>query len=91
MQKKNTLHGSDSKTLSGNINEELNDQLISEDNHDLKDHDKNTRILKERMQQLAKPRDVKVEEEEITIIEFSMAFETYGIEYSFIREIFPLK
>ncbi len=86
MQKKNTIQNSDS-IINADMNvEELKNSVLSDDNHD-----KNTRILKERMQHLAKPRDVKVEEEEITIIEFSMAFETYGIEYSAIREIFPLK
>jgi purine-binding chemotaxis protein CheW len=91
MQKKDTPQNSDPKTFLDNNKEVLNNLILSEDNHDLIDHEKNIRILKNRMQHLAKPRNVKVEEEEITIIEFSMSFETYGIEYSAIREIFPLK
>jgi purine-binding chemotaxis protein CheW len=51
----------------------------------------NLQILKKRAKQLAKPLKAVSNEEMIEIIEFTMAFEKYALESSYIREIVPLR
>ena len=52
--------------------------------------DKN-RILKKRAEILACERERKTTEETIEIVEFLLAKEHYGLESSYIREVYPLK
>jgi purine-binding chemotaxis protein CheW len=50
------------------------------------------RILKARAQELAREGEkAKTNEESIEIVEFLLAYEKYGIESSYVREIHPLK
>ncbi len=55
------------------------------------DDENNLRILKKRAEQLAKPPKSESDVELIEIIEFTMAYENYGIESEWIREIYTLK
>jgi purine-binding chemotaxis protein CheW len=49
------------------------------------------RILKARAAALAQPPDGEATSgEHIELIEFALAYETYGIESSFVREVYPL-
>lgn len=49
-------------------------------------------ILRDRAKSLAKEPEVKNEEENfVEVVEFILAYETYGIESSYVRELFPLK
>jgi purine-binding chemotaxis protein CheW len=51
---------------------------------------KNT--LRARAQALARePQDAAGAREEIDIVEFLLAYETYGVESSYVREVYPLK
>ena len=50
------------------------------------------KILKARAQALAQePERDDVNGESVEILEFSLAYESYGIETSFVREVYPLK
>ena len=50
------------------------------------------RILKARAVALAKqPEDNKVNDEYIEVVEFKLSHENYGIESSYVREVYPLK
>ena len=49
------------------------------------------RILKARAQALAREPVATVTEAVIEVVEFSLAAERYGIETSFVREVFPFK
>jgi len=49
------------------------------------------RILKERASALAVEPEVPVQDEKIEVIEFFLAHERYGIESSYVREVYPLK
>ncbi len=49
------------------------------------------RILKARAQALAREPVAKVTEAAVEVVEFSLATERYGIETSFVREVFPFK
>lgn len=53
--------------------------------------DDKKRILKERARLLAQEPEKKEAGDTIEILEFSLAHERYGIETSFIREVYPLK
>lgn len=49
-------------------------------------------LLKKRAQALAlRENDETVQQERIEIIVFRLAYETYGIETAFVREVYPLK
>jgi purine-binding chemotaxis protein CheW len=49
-------------------------------------------ILKSRAKTLAQePRDTGEAEQHLEVVEFLLAYEKYGIESSFVREIYPLK
>ena len=82
---------SNSKINWEKIRNKIEESNLSSDNINEKTDENNIITLKKRAKKLAKPLVIKTEEEEITVIEFSMAFENYGIEYNYIREIFPLK
>jgi len=60
-------------------------------NHINNDDENNLRILKQRAEQLAKPPRSESDVELIEIIVFTMAYENYGIESEWIREIYTLK
>lgn len=49
------------------------------------------KILKARARALAKKQEVKETDEYMEVVEFQLATEKYGIESSFIREVYPLK
>lgn len=50
------------------------------------------RILKERARALARePEKKEVADERIEIMEFQLAYEKYGVETSYVREVYPLK
>ena len=50
------------------------------------------RILKARAVALAKqPEDNKMNDESIEVVEFKLSHENYGIESSYVREVYPLK
>ncbi|MDO8727330.1 MAG: chemotaxis protein CheW [Candidatus Methanoperedens sp.] len=50
------------------------------------------RILKARAVALAKqPEEKKVKDESIEVVEFKLSHENYGIESSYVREVYPLK
>lgn len=50
------------------------------------------KILKARAKELARDdRKEKTIEESVEVVEFLLAYETYGIESSYVREIYPLK
>lgn len=50
------------------------------------------KILKDRAKKFAKESSSKVNEaEDIEIIQFTLAYEMYGIETLYVREVFPLK
>ncbi len=50
------------------------------------------KILRERAQALAQePERDDINGESVEILEFSLAYENYGIETSFVREVYPLK
>lgn len=50
------------------------------------------KILKARAQALARePERDDVNGESVEILEFSLAYESYGVESSFVREVYPLK
>lgn len=58
----------------------------------MKDKKEISRILKERAKLLARePKKEEVNAEAIEILEFLLAYERYGIETSFVREVYPLK
>jgi purine-binding chemotaxis protein CheW len=49
------------------------------------------RILKERAKTLARETEAEeVTHEYLEVVEFSLAYETYGIESSYVREVYPL-
>ncbi len=48
------------------------------------------KILRERARTLAKEPGKKTAGEEIEIVEFLLAYESYGIDMSFVREVYPL-
>ncbi len=50
------------------------------------------KILKARAKTLARePKEEKVAEQYLEVLEFLLAYEKYGIESSYVREIYPLK
>ncbi len=50
------------------------------------------RILKARAVALAKqPEDNKVNDEYIEVLEFKLSYENYGLESSYVHEVYPLK
>lgn len=50
------------------------------------------KILKTRAVALAKlPEDNKVNDESIEVVEFKLSHENYGIQSSYVREVYPLK
>ncbi|MEK6691435.1 MAG: chemotaxis protein CheW [Nitrospirota bacterium] len=49
------------------------------------------RILRDRAKSLAKEPEKVIAEEYLEIIEFALAYERYGIESSYIHEVYPLK
>jgi len=49
------------------------------------------KILTRRAKLFAQEIKDETDKKYIEIVEFSLAYETYGIESSFIREVFPLK
>jgi purine-binding chemotaxis protein CheW len=54
--------------------------------------EKKRSILKQRAQALAlREKDETAQRESIEIIVFRLAYETYGIETAFVREVYPLK
>jgi purine-binding chemotaxis protein CheW len=48
------------------------------------------RVLRERAVALARDQATKAEEESLEVVTFLLAYETYGIESRWVREIFPL-
>jgi len=49
------------------------------------------RILKERAKALARKPEIEEEAQEyLDVVEFSLAYERYGIESSYVREVYPL-
>ncbi len=49
------------------------------------------KVLKARAEVLARPpQDEAISGEHIELIEFALAYETYGIQSSFVREVYPL-
>ena len=53
---------------------------------------KKKQLLKARTKELAaEPKEEGIKEEYIEIIEFILAYEKYGIESSYVREVYPLK
>jgi purine-binding chemotaxis protein CheW len=49
-------------------------------------------ILRARAQALARePREAEAARDEIEIVEFLLAYETYGVESLYVREVYPLK
>ncbi|MBI2090847.1 MAG: chemotaxis protein CheW, partial [Deltaproteobacteria bacterium] len=58
----------------------------------MKDEKEISRILKERAKLLARePKKEEANAEAIEILEFALAYESYGVETSFVREVYPLK
>lgn len=58
----------------------------------MKDKEEENKILKARARELAREaREDKVPGEAIEIVEFLLASEKYGVESSYVREIYPLK
>ena len=54
--------------------------------------DNKTEILTARAKALARERDgVEASEERVEVLEFVLAYERYGIESRFVREVYPLK
>lgn len=54
--------------------------------------EKKKSILKERARALARePKGEEAAGEEIEVLEFQLAYERYGIESSYVREVYPLK
>lgn len=50
------------------------------------------KILKERAKALARePEEKRTAEADLEVVEFLLAYERYGIESSFVREVYPLK
>jgi purine-binding chemotaxis protein CheW len=53
---------------------------------------KKTKILKNRAKELSEElKDETIFENEIEVVEFVLAWEKYGIESSFVREVYPMK
>jgi purine-binding chemotaxis protein CheW len=48
-------------------------------------------VLRERAVALAREQATKAEEESLEVVTFHLAYETYGIESRWVREIFPLR
>lgn len=48
------------------------------------------RILAARAQALARPRRAETSDESIEVIEFLLSGERYGMEFAYVREVFPL-
>src|SRR5665647_997435 len=64
----------------------------SEEPHSMPDDEEQSRILIARAQVLARqPEKEEVAAGRIEIIEFLLAYERYGIESSYIGEVYPLK
>lgn len=58
----------------------------------MKATDKERTILKARARALAREgKDKEAPEESIEVVEFLLAYERYGIESSYVREVYPLK
>src|SRR3990172_4176155 len=58
----------------------------------MKATDKERTILKARAKALAREgKDKEAPEESIEVVEFLLAYERYGIESSYVREVYPLK
>src|SRR3990167_4187913 len=58
----------------------------------VRDREEEKKILKARAKELAREaREEKTLEESMEIVEFLMAHEKYGVESSYVREIYPLK
>lgn len=58
----------------------------------MKDNEEAKNILRARARELAREaRTEKTAQGSIEIVEFLLAYETYGIESSYVREIYPLK
>ncbi len=58
----------------------------------MRDREEEKKILKARAKELAREAlDDKAPEASMEIVEFVLAYETYGIESSHVREIYPLK
>ena len=53
-------------------------------------HEERARILKERAQALAQEEEPDVGGAKIEFVEFLLAYERYGIETSYVREVYPL-
>jgi len=61
---------------------------VSEENISSEDKIK---ILKERAKALAKKPEEKEQGESIEVVEFMLASERYGVESSYVREVYPLR
>ncbi len=48
-------------------------------------------ILRARAKELGRPSDGKTAQESLEVVEFLLADEKYGVESSYVREIYPLK
>jgi len=58
----------------------------------VRDREEEKKILKARAKELAREaREEKTLEESMEIVEFLLAHEKYGVESSYVREIYPLK
>ncbi len=69
---------------------ELGNQLLA--NNRVPSNEQKKKILKDRAKEIAKESKNKVSEEKnIEVIKFSLAYETYGVETLYVREVFPLK
>ena len=68
------------------------DQLKITQKIKTKDPEEINTILKERAKDLAEePRQEDMGEGQLELVEFILAYEKYGIESSFVREVYPLK
>ena len=90
-QEKNKPKNNTSKQKIEEVTERAENSTLIIDSQNFYSEEQTLKILKERAKKLARPAIKKTEEEEIDIIEFTMSFENYGIESSFVREIYQLK
>ncbi|MHB8581247.1 MAG: chemotaxis protein CheW [Ignavibacteriaceae bacterium] len=69
---------------------ELGNQLLA--NNRVPSNEQKKKILKDRAKEIAiESKNKASEENNIEVIKFSLAYETYGIETLYVRKVFPLK
>jgi purine-binding chemotaxis protein CheW len=74
------------------VNRRMEKARIAIETGSEKSPDEKKKILKERAKVLAhEPTEKETDEEKMEVVEFLLSYERYGIESSYVREVYPLK